>query len=171
MALRDLNSVHLPTEPAHLGPRGYCHKVLPALEGPPQEDGLSLLPGPYFRPTVLSVSKTVSWWDYSYWNQSPESKVNKSSAHAQELSRLNVKEAKADLKWLKWQKVKCEWSEWITKACMNSITQVKQIQYQFNFWPRAERKQGQRSRGVKGNEQLYYFFSLCYYIWVSAAIY
>lgn len=100
-----------------------------------------------------------------------ESKVNKSSAHAQELSRLNVKGAKADLKWLKWQEVKCEWSEWITKACMNSITQVQQIQYQFNFWPRAEGKQGQRSRRVKGNEQLYYFFSLCSYIWVCAAIY
>lgn len=69
-----------------------------------------------------------------------ESKVNKSSAHAQELSRLNEKGAKADLKWLKWQGVKCERSEWITKACMNSITQVQQIQYQFNFWPRAEGK-------------------------------
>lgn len=100
-----------------------------------------------------------------------ESKVNKSSAHAQELSRLNVKGAKADLKWLKWQEVKCEWSEWITKACMNSIAQVQQIQYQFNFWPRAEGKQGQRSRRVKGNEQLYYFFSLCSCIWVCASIY
>ena len=138
-------------------------------------------------------SSTGSWWlstlqalfqanTCQYLNLSPdeiiptgtratESKVNKSSAHAQELSRLNVKGAKADLKWLKWQEVKCEWSEWITKACMNSITQVQQIQYQFNFWPRAEGKQGQRSRRVKGNEQLYYFFSLCSYIWVCAAIY
>lgn len=132
-----------------------------------------------WRPSTLQA--LLQAWCCQYLNPSPggiiptgtgslEIKVNK-SPHAQELSRWNEKEAEADFKWLKWQKVKCEWSEWITKACMNSITQVKQIQYQFSFWPRAEGKQGQGSRRVKGNEQLYYFFSLCDYIWVSAAIY
>lgn len=143
-----------------------------ALKSPPQKDGVCLLARPYFRTT--SVVKYVSLVPdeiISTVSRNREYKVNKSSTHAQELSRLNVKEAKADLKWLKWQKVKLEWSEWITKACMNSITQVKQIQYQFNFWPCAEGKQGQGSRRVKGNEQLYYFFPLYYCIRVSAAIY
>lgn len=147
---------------------------VPALRSPPQERLVSISsPGLISGWAALSIRPV---------NPAPneiipavtrdqECKVNKSSTYAQELSRLNVKEAKEDLKWLKWQKVNREWSEWITKACMNSITQVKQIQYQFNFWPRAEGKQGQGSRRVKGNEQLYYFFSLCSYIWVSAAIY
>lgn len=51
---------------------------------------------------------------------------------------------------------------------MNSLAGGKQVQIQFNFSPRAEGKQGQESRRVKGNEELYDFFifSLCYDIQV-----
>lgn len=107
----------------------------PFLIAPAVNAGICLLFRPYFRPnSIWTHVLTGSFLP----TRSPESKINKST-HAQELSRWNVERDHSRLKWLKWQKVKCEWSEWITKACMNS-TQVKQIQYQFNFWPRAEGK-------------------------------
>lgn len=82
---------------------------------------------------------------------------------------MNEKEGKADLKWLKWQKV--------TMSEVNELQ--KHVWIVLQKWGKSsidsisghvQRENKGRGAEIKGNEQLI-SFSICYYVWASVAIY